>query len=341
MKISIIVPVYDVEPYIYRCLRSLIEQDLPKNEYEIIVVNDGSPDNSREVVIKIQKDINNIVLIDQDNQGVSIARNTGLDAAKGEFVLFIDPDDYVKKHTLDSLYRKALNNKLDVLYLGFEFWGINGDYSEKADYAHLENNIFTGTIAYRATRGQKMPSPDHSVAILFSRSFLLSNALRYKENIPFLEDGHFVGKVLCIAKRCAFSNKPFYVCKKRPGSASTTKKKNDLKKINGLLIAAKDLQHFSQNQNYSVDQIKLINHLIAKFVITSIMNAISSRNTKTLKYVRKELVENNLGKLKTSGLTDLKPYANWYNMSYWSFVCWFSSKIIHNKLQTCLKRKSS
>ena len=81
--LSVIIPIYKVEPYIERCLRSLLNQDLSKEDYEIICVNDGSPDNCREIVKRLQKEFENIILIDQENQGVSIARNKGADEEIG------------------------------------------------------------------------------------------------------------------------------------------------------------------------------------------------------------------------------------------------------------------
>src|SRR5690606_24149359 len=95
LRLSIIIPMYNVEPYIERCLSSLQDQDIPMEEYEIICINDGSPDNSREVVIRFQRQNKNIILIDQSNQGVSKARNNGINVARGKYLLFVDPDDYI------------------------------------------------------------------------------------------------------------------------------------------------------------------------------------------------------------------------------------------------------
>ena len=79
MQLSIIIPMYNVAPYVERCIRSLEDQDIPRNEYELICINDGSPDNCREIVEQLQLEFSNIVLINQINQGVSVARNNGID----------------------------------------------------------------------------------------------------------------------------------------------------------------------------------------------------------------------------------------------------------------------
>ena len=94
-KLSIIVPAYKVDAYIEKCISSLEDQDIPKEEYEIIVINDGSPDRCSEIVEGLQKEFSNIILINQENQGVSMARNNGIKIAQGEFIMPVDPDDYV------------------------------------------------------------------------------------------------------------------------------------------------------------------------------------------------------------------------------------------------------
>ena len=90
-SLSIIIPIYNVAPYVERCIRSLEDQDIPKDDYEIICINDGSPDNCREIVEQLQQEFSNIILINQENQGVSMARNNGIDLSEGKYLLFVDP----------------------------------------------------------------------------------------------------------------------------------------------------------------------------------------------------------------------------------------------------------
>ena len=92
-KISVIIPVYNVSEYISRCADSIISQNL--FDIEIIFVNDGTKDNSREIVQKYQHDDSRIMILDKENGGLSSARNYGLKYAKGEYVLFVDSDDYL------------------------------------------------------------------------------------------------------------------------------------------------------------------------------------------------------------------------------------------------------
>ena len=96
LSVSFIVPFYNVEQYIAKCLDSLIDQDIPESDYEIICVNDCSPDNSRNIVIEYQKKHTNIILIEHEtNKKLGSARNTGLSKAKGQYVWFVDSDDWI------------------------------------------------------------------------------------------------------------------------------------------------------------------------------------------------------------------------------------------------------
>ena len=115
--LSIIIPVYKVEEYLAKCLDSVLEQGMDLATYEVIVINDGSPDNSKEIIESYLPNHPNLIFIDQENQGVSVARNKGLDRATGEFILFVDPDDAVFEHSIPPLLQIAQEQQLDILYL--------------------------------------------------------------------------------------------------------------------------------------------------------------------------------------------------------------------------------
>ena len=110
--ISIIVPVYNVEKYLDRCIQSILVQSFKK--FELVLINDGSTDNSLKICQKYREEDNRIVLISQPNKGLSAARNTGLENIHGEYVCFIDSDDFVEKNYLRSLYNNLEKNKADI-----------------------------------------------------------------------------------------------------------------------------------------------------------------------------------------------------------------------------------
>jgi glycosyltransferase involved in cell wall biosynthesis len=119
LKMSVIIPVYNADKYIVPCLESLISQTL--QECEFICINDGSKDNSRQIIESYQRLDGRVKLINQDNQGVSAARNAGLRIAAGEYIGFVDADDYVEKDMFETLYRSATEpNHSDAVISNYE-----------------------------------------------------------------------------------------------------------------------------------------------------------------------------------------------------------------------------
>ena len=117
MLLSLILPTYNVEAYLGKCIEGCLNQNLPKSEYEIIIVIDGSPDHSIDVARRYQRSNDNIKIITRENGGLSAARNTGLKAANGEYVWFVDSDDSITENCLKEIYEEMVQYHLDVLWL--------------------------------------------------------------------------------------------------------------------------------------------------------------------------------------------------------------------------------
>ena len=117
-KISIIVPVYKVEKYIHKCIDSILAQTF--TDFELILVDDGSPDNCGKICDEYAKEDSRIVVIHKDNGGVSDARNIGISRANGEYIGFVDSDDYIDKDMYKNLYESCLNNKADISIIGIK-----------------------------------------------------------------------------------------------------------------------------------------------------------------------------------------------------------------------------
>ena len=137
-KISVIVPIYNVEEYLEKCLDSLVNQTL--KDIEIILINDGSPDNSEAIVKKyLKKYKEKIVYHKKKNEGQGIARNYGINLAKGDFISFVDSDDYIDLTMFEKLYNKAIEEKSDIVAsVGFievknEIETINNEHFEHSD----------------------------------------------------------------------------------------------------------------------------------------------------------------------------------------------------------------
>ena len=124
-KITIVVPIYNAEKYLERCIKSILDQTY--ENLEIILVNDGSTDKSLEICEKFKAEDNRIIIINKENGGVSSARNKGIDAATGKFIIFIDADDYIEKEMFEVLEEDLFKNNVDISMCGFRTVYVNGN----------------------------------------------------------------------------------------------------------------------------------------------------------------------------------------------------------------------
>ena len=125
MKLSIIIPIYNVEPYLRKCVDSVLQQDLPSSEYEIILVNDGSADSCPQICDSYAAEHGNVHVIHRANGGLSAARNNGIEVAQGEYVMFIDSDDFIEPNVLGGLIAQMKRENLDVLWFDYQNVRIN------------------------------------------------------------------------------------------------------------------------------------------------------------------------------------------------------------------------
>lgn len=334
MRLSIIVPVYKVEEYIERCIRSLENQNIPQSDFEIIVINDGSPDRSRDVVAELMKEFSNIVLIDQENRGVSFARNVGIERACGKYLLFIDPDDYVEANTFLAILTDADKHQSDVAYLTFHFLDVDGIVVSKVSNDHLKDRVFGGIETYFLSRAKGYPDPDRSWGILFRRGMINSYKLQYVEMVPYLEDGEFMSRVLCLAERCVFFTMPFYMRTTRPGSATNSNMFYTKKAIFGFIRAALNLKKFgAAGLNHT--QRLFINHSVAKFTFLSIQACVSRRSFWHFPMVRERIYDDGLAKLNLDGCQSIYlDYGRVFNRSIGLFYiyCILESAISRSRL---------
>lgn len=323
-KLSIIIPAYKVDGYIEKCIRSLENQDMPKEVYEIIVTNDGSPDRCREIVESLQQEFSNIILINQENQGVSMARNNAIAIAQGEYILPIDPDDYVVSNVLEGVYQNAVTRDLDVLYLPYEIFDRNGQAVWETNYQDKKDQVFDGVEGYFEPRHIATKDPDRSWAMLYRLNMIQKYDITYPKNVPILEDGLFLGKVFAVANRVGFSSTKFYQRTTRMGSATNSSLFYSEKALQGFITAVKNLKLFANQNELKQKQIFLINHVVAKFVILSLSPSIATFNFLNYFQTIKVLKNEKLEKLDTNGLRF--SYGNnikVYNFSKMLFLIYF------------------
>ena len=138
--ISVIIPIYNAEKYLSRCLDSVLEQDY--DNYEVIMVNDGSSDNSLDICNQYVKKDKRFSVITQKNKGVSEARNTGLSAAKGDYLQFIDSDDFILPGMFSTMYKEIIATECDFVACQHGFGNVNDKQYTMPPSASILNKFF-------------------------------------------------------------------------------------------------------------------------------------------------------------------------------------------------------
>lgn len=188
MQLSIIVPVYNVEKYISRALFSILDNDLESGSYEIIVVDDESPDGSVAIVREIAASHSGIKIISQLNKGLGGARNTGIQNASGKYILFLDADDWINPGQLRNLVERAQANDLDILEFGA--LGITPENKQVYRISLASNGVFSGFRYVKKFR--YMWSTCNKI---YNADFLKRNELYFEEYI-YSEDFEFFTRLI-------------------------------------------------------------------------------------------------------------------------------------------------
>ena len=255
-KLSIIVPVYGVEKYIDKCLNSLVKQSL--KEIEIIVVNDGTKDNSQKIIDKyVKKYPDKIKSYMKENGGQGSARNYGLKKATGEYIGYVDSDDFVEKDMYKKLYNKAKENNYDIVVCGN--YNVSEDYQNKNIDAFINNyntdleNIFFGKMAVWNK--------------IYKRDILIKNKLEFKEKVWY-EDLAFTLKAIMNSNTFAFIDEPLYDYLIREGS---TMNNSNVKRNLEILEAFNDIlsyiQHNKKEEYFSKIEFLAIDHIYISAIV--------------------------------------------------------------------------
>ena len=262
-KLSIIVPVYNVEQYIRPCVDSIFRQGLDEEDFEVILVNDGTLDNSFGIIDDLISKHSNITIIEQDNQGLSAARNTGLSCAIGDYILFLDSDDLLIPHSLPSLLSLSANMP-DLIVGGFVKMDNERINSSNNTDFYTDKNV-------EEKSGEELflkdfnPQQCYVWRTLYRREFLEINQLRFIPGIYF-EDVPFTTECYLKADRCIKTSLLFYIYRQRPGSivsSINTKKILDFNKVIARLWEIKSNFVLSKAQ-----QAKLMDTIFTTFSIS-------------------------------------------------------------------------
>lgn len=228
-KLSIVIPVYNVENYIPQCLESILNQSF--KDLEVICVNDGSTDNSLSVLQDYKAKDDRIIIIDKKNEGSGIARNAGLSIAKGEYVYYVDGDDWIEDNALEKIIVKADELNTDILIFGglsyYEGKGKNGGYS--AD--KLPKKYFNKVFSSKDIKKDIFKFPSTAWTKLYRRDFLIKNNIKFQDikagqdQLPFFHS-------MIKAERIALLPENIYCYRKnRKGAVTSVKKKKSFSPI--------------------------------------------------------------------------------------------------------------
>lgn len=244
-KVSIIVPVYNVELYIEDCLNSLLNQTY--SNYEIILINDGSTDNSIEICSKYSD--KKIKIFNQNNKGVSIARNVGISLATGQYIMFVDADDMVFENYIENLITSIEETNTDMVVCGYT--------KEKTELVNKKNSQeIKGEIINANTMLENMMANNLQEGYLwnkiFKKSIINDNSLEFKEGVNVWEDLYFVIEYLSKSNKIFAINEKLYYYRTREGSAVNRKETaTDLVgKIKILELIMKNYNLIINSKNY-------------------------------------------------------------------------------------------
>lgn len=210
-KISIIIPIYNVEKYLPICINSILNQTF--KDFELILVDDGSTDSSGKLCDEYAKQYKNIVVIHKKNSGPSDARNEGIKIAKGDYLTYIDSDDYVTNDCLETLLRLVINYDADISGGNFGFFSNHYDIPSSMTKKQYKNKVYNGVSACKDLLYEKLYSS--SCCLLIKKEIAKSNLFPSKS---YHEDEMTTFRYYLNANKVVITNKVLYYYFQRPGS---------------------------------------------------------------------------------------------------------------------------
>lgn len=220
-KVSLIVPVYNVSNYLERFMDTVLAQSMPGSEFEVILVDDGSTDNSGNIIDDYAGRYDFVMACHQENKGPAAARNKGLDEANGEYVAFADPDDLLEYKYLETAYAQGIHNNADIVLFDAYRDKYEGDYIKRDMWGHADYSFCTSNAECKQSMQRQILYPYMAAKVadmsfhrnvplaapwdkLFRRQFLISNNLRFPEELRVLDDMCFNFRAFGAAERITY-----------------------------------------------------------------------------------------------------------------------------------------
>lgn len=259
-KISIIIPMYNAEKHIERCVKSILNQTY--SQYEIIIINDGSTDNSKIICEKLIEENNSIKLINIENSGVSFARNIGIDNAIGRYFLFIDSDDWIEPDTLEVAYNTIISNESDIVIFGFVYDRYKKNALIKSEIKSVLYNENFAVDEMNKNFRYLYNTIDFSSSCnkLFDSQIIKNNKIKFNEENIIFEDLCFNLKYLKLCDKISIIKEVFYHYTSNEEVNHLSKRNKDI--TEDVIIAANSLIGFCKYINLDKDeQVEIYSYL--------------------------------------------------------------------------------
>lgn len=241
IKYSFIVPVYNTEKYLKKCLDSLVNQTY--KDFEIIVVNDGSTDKSSSIISKYQKKYKNIIVIDKENEGLSMARNRGVQKSSGKYIIFVDSDDYVSNKLLEEVDKKIDDSDI----LRFQIATEDEEYTKINEYHEEGFESMCGYDAFKYLSSYHFVEPAWCYVI--RKNYYIENKFSFKKGV-YHEDFGLIPYVIYKARKVKSIDFIGYYYIQRNGSImNNSDYKKTVKKAFDMLEQYKTMRLFAKNIN--------------------------------------------------------------------------------------------
>lgn len=276
--LSIIIPIYNVEKYIDKCFTSIYNQGVSDTLFEVIAVNDGTPDESMKIVSTYSQAHGNLRIINKQNGGVSSARNKGIQISAGKYIMFVDPDDYLSERTLSPLISQLDNSSDDIIIFrslengkDYDLWFNYATYTEVLSGVELFEKGYRRGVIW---------------GCCYSRNLILDNSILFPLGVKNCEDSIFFACCQMYAKRISFSNIQLYNIVLREGSATTAMTINNVNTYPDALDYINDLIKRISN-NLTSGQCNIINAYRYGIISQWVYSALKVDDT-NLKYLLTE-----------------------------------------------------
>lgn len=283
-KVSIIVPIYNKEHYLEKSINSLLDQTLI--DFEVILVNDGSVDNSLDICKKFASQDKRIKVIDQKNGGVSVARNTGLETAKGDYIAFLDPDDWVEQNMYSSMYNNCVETGSEICICNYykdsgeEILPVTMNLTNHIlNKNEIINEIILNMLAPKDINSRNNSMMGNVWRLLIKKELIDEYSINFPPGIPLMEDLIFCLKAFTKTKKVCIDGGHFYHYCIQEDSASIVYREN---RFELLLEVMKIIERLLEEENlYQLSEQRLNNRYV-NLAISSIINEAHKDNPNNL-----------------------------------------------------------